>query len=87
MTDLSQEDLDLMADLDAQGYRFIVPVPDQGICALYRMIFTTGLFVGLDRDGYSHRYCYESYGDAFHALMHWSGEGDPGGEGFIKRKG
>lgn len=54
---------------------------------LYRFIFTTGLIVGLERDGYSHRYCYDTTLEAIGALHDWKANGFQGEpEGFIKRK-
>lgn len=59
---------------------------DQRLFGVQKMAYTTGLFCELDAVGYSHRYCYEHYAEAFSALNAWDGEGHPPGP-WIKRKG
>lgn len=54
--------------------------------ALRKMLFTTGLFVGLDDMGWRTRFCYDKPEDASQALLNWSGFGDPPGP-WIKEKG
>lgn len=49
------------------------------------MLYTTGLFVGLDRMGWRTRFCYEHKVDAVAALDAWDGRGDPPGP-WIKEK-
>jgi hypothetical protein len=68
---------ELLAFLYEEGYRFMREVPDNGICGLMPMLFTTGLFVDLEQSGYSHRFCYETPLEALSALKSWSGVGDP----------
>ena len=75
---------ELMQYLYNEGYRFMRQVPDNGICGVMPMLFTTGLFVDMEQHGYSHRFCYETPQEALVALKGWSGEGDP--VGYIKRK-
>lgn len=53
--------------------------------ALLKMLFTTGLFVGIDQSGYQTRFCYEHMSDAIAALIEWDGIGDPPGP-WIKEK-
>jgi hypothetical protein len=72
--------------LEDFGYSEARELPTGVWAALLDQIFTTGLFVGLDETGYSHRYCYESYQLASAALRAWDGSGDPPGP-WIKRKG
>lgn len=79
---MSEEEL--MLYLYKQGYNFLREVPDNGICGLYRMLFTTALVVDMDWSGYSHRFCYETREEALNALKGWTGEGDP--VGYIVRK-
>lgn len=55
------------------------------LCGLGRMMFTTGIFVGIGKFTYSHRYCYHTLRDALDAFQNWDGKGDP--KGFIVRKG
>ena len=79
---MSEEDL--KEYLYEQGYRFMREVPDQGLCGLFTMLFTTALVVDLEESGYSHRFCYETPLEALSALKSWTGEGDP--LGYIVRK-
>lgn len=58
---------------------------DRGLCGLYKMGFTTGLFVDIEEYCYEGRYCYEHWDDAAKALADWDGVGDPGGD-WIKAK-
>lgn len=69
-----------------EEYQSPKEIPGQGICALQRMMFTTGLFVGINEVGYRGRYCYSNYADAKEALEQWDGFGDPPGP-WIKWKG
>lgn len=71
--------------LHVHGYDVIRILPDQRIAGVQRMIFTTGLFVGLDQIGYKTRYCYQAHEDAVKALLEWNGENDPPGP-WIKQK-
>lgn len=68
------------------GYHEVRELPTGVWAGLQLMAYTTGLFVGLDETGYSHRYCYESYERASAALHAWDGSGDPPGP-WIVRKG
>lgn len=54
--------------------------------ALQKMIFTVGMFVGLDYAGYRTRFCYPDERSARDALIDWNGKGDPPGP-WIKEKG
>lgn len=70
----------------AEGYQS--PKLINGIwCALQRMAFTTGLFVGIDEYGYSHRYCYESFREASNALSAYEDTNEHPSGDWIKRKG
>lgn len=71
--------------LNREGYSRIKVMQDDTVCALQKLLFTTGLVVGLDRAGYKRRYCYERYEDAREALVQWDGAGDPPGP-WIKEK-
>lgn len=51
-----------------------------------RMLYTVGLFVGLDEVGYRTRFCYPDLLSARSALEEWDGTGDPPGP-WIKEKG
>ena len=65
-----------MVYLYDQGYRFMREVPDNGICGLLPMLFTTALVVDMEVSGYSHRFCFERPQDALVALKGWTGAGD-----------
>jgi len=68
-------------------YSHLTQMPDGKFCGLAPMLYTVGLFVGLDDVGYSHRYCYHNVSEAAGALMDWKAinfKGEP--IGFIKRK-
>lgn len=68
------------------GYAFPRQLPDGRWIGLQPMLYTIGLFVGLDPVGYAYRYCYESFGEALLDVVGWNGEADPPGN-WIKRKG
>lgn len=75
----------LHAALHSLGYTEL-RVIDGKLCGLQRFLFTTGLVVDLDADGYERRYCYERHEDAEAALAAWDGAGHPPGP-WIKLKG
>lgn len=52
---------------------------------LHPMIFTVGLFVGIDKNFYRTRYCYPDLLSAIKGLEEWDGHGDPPGP-WIKQK-
>ena len=61
-------------------------LPSGEWAALQRLMFTTGLFVGVDHPlGYRTRWCYEHATDAEAAISEWDGNGDPPGL-WIKQK-
>jgi hypothetical protein len=68
------------------GYAMVRQLSTGEWAGLRRMLFTVGLFVGLDETGYRTRFCYEDAGSAFIALVTWDGRGDPCGP-WIKEKG
>lgn len=61
------------------GYTDVREVPNKGVCGIRKMLFTYGLFYGMDEYTYTYkgRYCYESYEEAQIALKYWDGQGDP----------
>lgn len=69
--------------VESGDYQIVVEKGGQ-LCGVQRMMFTWGLFVGLDKYGYHHRYCYHTYAECVGALNDWNGEGDP--VGYIVRK-
>lgn len=69
-----------------EGYAFARQLPDGRWVGVSAMLYTFGLFVGLDAVGYSYRYCYETAAEAALAAATWDGAGHPPGA-WIKRKG
>jgi hypothetical protein len=67
------------------GYHVVKKMPDGSWIGVMPMLFTTGLFVGLDEKGYDRRYCYANSMDAMEALLRWDGVDDPPGP-WIKEK-
>lgn len=73
------------ADMTREGYANIRRLPNGELIGTQRMMFTTGLFVGLTASGYRTRFCYEHEGEAVAACRAWDGRGDPPGP-WIKEK-
>lgn len=67
-------------------YTSVRRLPSGELAGLSKMVYTTGLVVGLDHAGYRGRYCYASASEAEAALAAWNGKGDPSGP-WIKYKG
>lgn len=78
-------DASLAEFLTENGYTDLKPMPDGKMAGLHRMMYTTGLCVGMDRGGLARRYCYEREEDARAALVAWDFNGDPPGP-WIKEK-
>lgn len=68
------------------GYILVRRLPNGKYIGLHVLIFTIGLYVGLDEVGYNYRYCYENWGEAILAVTCWDGTGDAPGN-WIVRKG
>lgn len=75
-----------LKDLEEQGYSNFRYIPGKGLCCLQRYFFTTGLVYEIDNGGYTERYCYHSWEEAYHALKEWDGKEHPSGN-WIKHKG
>lgn len=86
MSDFLEKEPSIAPFLREQGYSHIRTVPDKGVCAISRFIYTTGLLVNCTMSGYKGRYCYHSFAEAKAALLSWDGIGHPPGE-WIKYKG
>lgn len=73
---------------EANYFEHARQLPTGEWAALCRMIFTTGLVVGIDLQEwvYRTRFCFEHYSDALASLNAWDGRGDPPGP-WIKEKG
>jgi len=72
-------------EIRKRGYDNPREIAGRGWCAIMPMLFTTGLFYGLDTFGPAGRYCYANREDAGEALEKWTGDGDPPGP-WIKEK-
>lgn len=83
-----QEQEELMDFLRKEGYAELVFIPGKGICGLRAFLYTIGLCHGLDKDGFSGRYCYPRQHalDAVIALKLWDGTDHPIGN-WVKYKG
>jgi len=68
------------------GYQAARQLPTGEWAGCMRMLFTVGLFVGIDEDSYRTRFCYPDMIHAAGALQWWDGVGDPPGP-WIKEKG
>ena len=76
---------DLLEKLAREGYRPVRVLPSGVVIGVLRQLYTTGLFVGLNKFTYERRYCYEHQVDAVAAFISWDGAGDPPGM-WIKEK-
>jgi hypothetical protein len=77
---------DYIKYLEEQGYVQVREIPERGICALRKFMYTTGIVYGLDDSGYKGRWCYASMPMAVVAFSQWDGVGDPPMD-WIKYKG
>lgn len=68
------------------GYRPAKILANGEVAGIIQMLFTWGLFVGIDEHGYRTRFCYPTRKEAETALLIWDGLGDPPGP-WIKEKG
>jgi hypothetical protein len=68
-----------------EGYSNVRQLSDGRWIGIRDMMYTTGLFVNLNKVGYEYRYCYENFTDAAIACDTWNGIGDPPGP-WIKQK-
>lgn len=69
-----------------QGYTYVRQMKNGEWIGCMRMLYTVGLFIGLDEYGYRVRYCYKNTNDIMEALIIYEGEGDPPGM-WVKEKG
>lgn len=71
--------------LHENGYKNITLLPTGEWAATLKMVYTTGLFIGLTEAGYRTRFCYEAEQAATEALKNWDGKDFPPGF-WIKQK-
>lgn len=67
------------------GYRWLRLLPTGEWIGVQNMLFTTGLFVGVDAIGWRTRFCFETPNEAIIASLMWDGAGWPPGY-WIKQK-
>lgn len=72
-------------ELEALGYFPVKQLSDGRWAGIMDMLYTVGLFVGLDETGYCTRFCFPSWPEAVKALEEWDGTGFPPGF-WIKQK-
>lgn len=77
---------ELIEWLRSQGYSNFREIPGQGLCAIMRLLFFYGLFVGITKEKYDGYYSYPFQTDCKDAIEDWNGEGDPPGY-WLKYKG
>lgn len=56
----------LMMFLESQGYTDLRELEDGTIAGMTRLMFTKAIVLGLTKDGWEYRYCYEDFGRASH---------------------
>lgn len=66
-------------ELEVLGYFPVKQLPNGKWAGVMEMRYTAGLFVGLDKTGYSTRFCFTSWVEAVQALEEWDGTGLPPG--------
>lgn len=71
--------------LEKNGYTYVRQMKNGEWVGIAPMLYTWGLFVGMDEFGYKRRYCYEKFEDVMKAAVSYEGEGDPIGD-WIKVK-
>jgi hypothetical protein len=78
---------DLLESLKLEGYTDLQE-RDGILMGIYRFMFTWGLMVGLNEDGYDRRYCYKTKVEVLKALEEWCPLQEPHPSGnWIKCKG
>jgi hypothetical protein len=50
---------------------------DGVVCGIMRFMYTVGVCYGIDKTGYSGRFCFSSYMDATLFLKEWDGQTPP----------
>lgn len=75
--------MDLEAKLKEEGYSCLQRRDDGKWYGLKRMMYTTGIFVGLDDFFYEYRYCYRHQIEAAVAIHSWNGHGHPPGNWIV----
>lgn len=69
----------------AQDYQRVRVLPDGSIACLGRLMYTTAIFLGVDRYGWSRRFCFKDHGLAARRFEELEGE-DSEPAGYIARR-
>lgn len=78
--------IDEREEVEALGYKPVRLLPTGEWAGIQNLLFTVGLFVGIDPVLYRTRFCFPDRTSAESALRNWDGVGDPPGP-WIKEKG
>ena len=70
----------------SQGYLAVRVLPDGSIACLGDLLFTRAIYLGCDRDGWAHRFCFEDRALASKRFYELQSEDDEPA-GFIARRG
>jgi hypothetical protein len=79
------ETAELLLEL-APHYAFLRVLPDKSVAGLSQLMFTTAIFLGLNRHGYGARFCFEDRKLALQRFAELQSEDDEPA-GFIARRG
>lgn len=69
----------------AQDYQRVRLLPDGSVACLGRLLYTTAIFLGCDRWGFSKRFCFEDHALAAQRFEELQGE-DTEPAGYIARR-
>lgn len=83
---MEDKEFDILKEILKGEYTVLCRISGRGVCGLGRMAYTVGLFYGINKIGYTGRYCFHTLSEATKALLEWGGDGDPPGN-WIKHKG
>ncbi len=83
---MTDEEKNLIEYLEKHNdYYAIRKLPNGELAGLQRMLYTTGLFTGLNEVGWRTRFCFEDPAEALASLMNWDGKGFPPGWWIIQK--
>lgn len=75
MNEAPEVDPDTLASA-REDYSFVRVLPDGSIAGIDRLLFTTGLFLGITRTGYERRFCFADHERALIELFKLQSEDD-----------
>lgn len=77
---------ELIYHLKSQGIQHLRVIPFHSICGLEESCYTVDLICDISSSTKAYRYMFESFKEAYTAILTWDGTGHPPGL-WIKRKG